>query len=269
MSAFVSLRSSSCYWPTLNHLAKGLRSPMLAAANNATLRNVPSSASEQKLGAFGSANPFVLPGDVAIALPATGFNNNTSASSIQSNPLDSFAEASAEKHDLASQVAAMTGPSAFEVQVSAHECPASIRRDIESLFPNQAMPWPVLALTIAQRTQNDMITWSADVAEEREILTAQLISTATAVCRALQAEGYFADFIDPSSGRPFLSKDYTPATLFETDPIQRHFGVEVKDLGCCKAVAHAIWGTKVFIGTLFTNAPADSPIVKSLLSPRE
>ena len=55
-------------------------------------------------------------------------------------------------------------------------------------------------------------------------------------------------------------------TLFETDERYRHLGFKIDDLGCCKVLAHPMWGTKVFVGCLFTNAPIDHPIIHHLMS---
>lgn len=57
-------------------------------------------------------------------------------------------------------------------------------------------------VSICQRTQNDMSGWSEGVDEERESLTALYVDTATELCSMLNNAGYWADFIDPCSGKP-------------------------------------------------------------------
>lgn len=57
---------------------------------------------------------------------------------------------------------------------------------------------------------------------------------------------------------------YTNNTLFETDERYRHLGFYVEDLGCCKVIRHNLWGTHVVVGSIFTNASPDSPIMKKL-----
>lgn len=57
---------------------------------------------------------------------------------------------------------------------------------------------------------------------------------------------------------------YTNNTLFETDERYRHLGFSVDDLGCCKVIRHSLWGTHVFVGSIFTNATPDSHIMKKL-----
>jgi len=156
-----------------------------------------------------------------------------------------------------------------EVEVSGVECPSIARSDIEALFPvdiaASVANRPLAVLQFVLRTNEDMSVWSEAVAIERENLTAEFIDTATVVCRTLTQEGHLADFVDPSSGRLFLSTEYRPATLFETDYANHYFGAtDINDLGCCKVVSHKLWGTRCFVGTVITDAPLDSPVIKRL-----
>lgn len=66
-------------------------------------------------------------------------------------------------------------------------------------------------------------------------------------------------FINPKS-------EHTNDTLFETDERFLHLGFKVEDLGCCKAIHHSKWSTHVIVGTIMTNAAADSPIISNLMA---
>lgn len=147
----------------------------------------------------------------------------------------------------------------------AFECPELLCRDFQDLFPKRNLGKELTVLTVTQKTRQDMSAWSPDMESEREIIIEQFIDLAQALVQRLNAAGYWADFLDPFSGRPFLGA-YTNATMFETDERYRHFGFELEDLGCCKVIRHHTWGSKSFVGCLFTNAPVSSSGLENVLS---
>lgn len=157
-------------------------------------------------------------------------------------------------------------PSAQEsLECAAHDCPQMLRKDFQSLFPNIDICHGTLSvITISQKTENDMTKWNPAVEIEREEMLATFVQGAQDICAGLSEEGYWADFIDPSSGRPYLGQ-FTNSTMFETDERYRHFGFEIDDLGCCKVIRHHLWGSRAFVGCLFTSASIDSPIMQRLL----
>ncbi|KAH3894695.1 hypothetical protein DPMN_018852 [Dreissena polymorpha] len=105
-----------------------------------------------------------------------------------------------------------------------------------------------------------MTCWSVEVEKEREQLLKAFVEGASDICEALQCAGFWADFIEPSCGKPFLGA-HTNASLYETDERYRKLGFEIEDLGCCKVIRHHVWGTHAYVGCLFTNAPASHPIL--------
>ncbi|XP_076012391.1 metabolism of cobalamin associated Db [Genypterus blacodes] len=149
------------------------------------------------------------------------------------------------------------------VECALQPCPERLQKDFLSMFP-EAPSTGMMVVTVTQKTQNDMTAWSAAVGAEREDKLHEFIAGAKEICSALEREGFWADFIDPSSGLAFFGA-YTNNTLFETDSRYRHLGFQIEDLGCCKVISHSLWGTHVFVGTIFTNAPANSPIMNKML----
>uniref|UniRef100_A0A2K6DXC9 Methylmalonic aciduria and homocystinuria type D protein, mitochondrial n=1 Tax=Macaca nemestrina TaxID=9545 RepID=A0A2K6DXC9_MACNE len=117
-------------------------------------------------------------------------------------------------------------------------CPELPRKDFESLFPEVANS-KVIILTVTQKSE--------EVETEREVLLEKFINAAEEICCALLAEGYWADFTDPSFGLAFFGP-YTNNTLFET----------------LELIHYSLWGTRVFVGSIFTNATPDSHIMKKL-----
>ncbi|XP_060081542.1 cobalamin trafficking protein CblD-like [Ylistrum balloti] len=147
----------------------------------------------------------------------------------------------------------------------AQDCPYLMRIDFKDLFPGRDIMNGTLTLvTISQKTDNDMTSWNTDVEEEREALLAAFVQGAKEICEALESGNYWADFIDPSCGKPFYGP-HTNATMFETDEVYRKLGFEIEDLGCCKVIRHHIWGTKCYVGCLFTNAPLTHPIIEMMI----
>lgn len=151
------------------------------------------------------------------------------------------------------------------LECKAQQCPDLVKKDFLDLFPGRNLKdGPLAVVTLSQKTQNDMSSWSEDMELEREELIDYFILAAEDICSSLQAEGYWADFIDPTSGRPYLGA-FTNATLFEVDERYRYLGFLIEDLGCCKIISHRLWGTYVFVGAIFTNAPVNSDALQQAL----
>ncbi|MFH4978359.1 hypothetical protein AB6A40_005068 [Gnathostoma spinigerum] len=165
--------------------------------------------------------------------------------------------------------APVTGGNSFaekNVEMKAVECPKLLKKDLRELFPGMDFTnQEISVLNVTQKSNNDMSAWSIDMEVERMQLTAAFIESATAICNVLSRFGYWADFIDPSSGRPYLGK-FTNATLFETDDRYRSLGFEIEDAGCCKILKHVMWGANAFVGTIFTNAPIKSSAIEAILA---
>lgn len=152
------------------------------------------------------------------------------------------------------------------LECMALDAPELVRKEFADLFPNRSLSESNCTIvTLTQKTENDMDAWTPQMEAERDQLTVQFIDSASQICDALRKDGFWADFIDPSSGRPYLGP-FTNATLFETDSRYRHLGVRVEDLGCCKVIEHVLWGRRAFVGTLFTNAPMQSEAMQRVLS---
>ena len=124
---------------------------------------------------------------------------------------------------------------------------------------------------------------------------AQFIETAKEICARLSSASVWADFIDPYSGRAVscpemkllshthtqiyqhmsaifllisLSQFYSPHSneiLSETDERFRYLGFDVRDLGCCRSIAHPTFSSHAFVGTIFCSTSIDSPSIQSIL----
>ncbi|KAK0420424.1 hypothetical protein QR680_014676 [Steinernema hermaphroditum] len=232
------------------------------------------------LGPNNSQFPF--PGDVASSIVYNAGSNNMSAqpsitdsqkpkeyrTTSVSTLLDESVNAikSAPEYNPEVLLAEMASPLTEEVEVKTLDCPRLLRKDLKHLFPNiDFKERDVTVLNITQKTESDMSAWSPMMDMERMQLTSGFIQSATSICSSLQQFGYWADFIDPSSGRPYLG-NFTNATLFETDERYKTMGFQIEDLGCCKVLRHILWGTKAFVGTIFTDAPLDCEILADIVT---
>ncbi|RNA13462.1 methylmalonic aciduria and homocystinuria type D mitochondrial [Brachionus plicatilis] len=149
-------------------------------------------------------------------------------------------------------------------ELKAVKCPLSLAKDFQNYFRSNSIDeLSLTVLTISFKTENDMATWNDLVDNEREVLIKKFVDTAQELCSVFEKEGCWADFIDPSSGRPFKSP-YSHATFYESDERYRKLGFEIIDYGCCKVISHHSWGTKTYVGCLLTTASPDSQIVKAL-----
>jgi hypothetical protein len=267
------------YWPNLN---AAVRHFVAFAADDAAILAPAAikSLDSLSIGNIDSSKPFIgrfdmhtgsrelarqdqrfpLPGAIGVT---PSFQAPAARCEVDLSVLNQFAE-------IKSQADVKLQPSSVDMlECIAQEVPDAMRKDFSDLFPDRDLHANDLAvITLSQRTQNDMTSWSEEVETEREQLLANFISGASDICQALKQAGYWADFIDPSSGRPYFGA-YTNATLFETDDRYRKFGFEINDLGCCKVISHKLWGSHAYIGSLFTNAPMDHPAIGELTAKLE
>uniref|UniRef100_A0A8D2MC56 Methylmalonic aciduria (Cobalamin deficiency) cblD type, with homocystinuria n=1 Tax=Zonotrichia albicollis TaxID=44394 RepID=A0A8D2MC56_ZONAL len=162
-----------------------------------------------------------------------------------------------------------------KVECAVQACPELLRKDLQALFP-EAQPQRLTVLTVTQRSQHDMSVWSHEVEQEREALLENVSAAPNESCllpgpnHPLLLPG-FENFLFSGSYGWLWSRSptyffgpYSNNPLLETDERYRHLGFAVDDLGCCKVIRHHLWGTHVLVGTIFTNAEPDSPIMRKL-----
>jgi len=185
---------------------------------------------------------------------------------VQLDAVRTFGEVSSEERQLMGVHQLNPSSAHHQLSCTVVESPILMKKEFLDLFPDRAREMqknPLTVITLAQHTQADMSAWSTRMEAERDELTGHFIDTATSICTTLKDGGHWADFIDPSSGRPYLGP-FTNATLFETDERYMRLGMRIEDLGCCKVLTHPLWGTHAFIGTIFTDAPHSSQVVKDI-----
>ncbi|XP_061658302.1 metabolism of cobalamin associated Da isoform X2 [Syngnathoides biaculeatus] len=140
---------------------------------------------------------------------------------------------------------------------SISSCPELLRKDLELLFPTV----PNTSITVVTVSPRSGRCKEAD--PDREQLLSQFVSGAKEMCFALWTAGYWADFIDPTTGEAFFASPLSSSTE-QTGEQPRHSGFCIETSGSCTVIRHILRGTPLFVGTVFTNAPTHSGVITRL-----
>ncbi|XP_015125413.1 methylmalonic aciduria and homocystinuria type D homolog, mitochondrial [Diachasma alloeum] len=145
----------------------------------------------------------------------------------------------------------------------AQECPILLRKGILELFPGcvEAASPQLTIVTITQKLNPRMARWSKETETER--LAKFFLLAASDICTKLKMFGYWADFINPFSGQPYLNP-YKNGTLYKTDERFRCLGFKVDKKNACKLISYENSGSQ-FIGSLYTTAPSSTEFLRDVM----
>ncbi|XP_041822209.1 metabolism of cobalamin associated Da isoform X2 [Chelmon rostratus] len=121
---------------------------------------------------------------------------------------------------------------------------------------------PTTSITVVTVTQRSSRGEEA-AEQDRDQLLHRFVSGAKEMCFSLWTAGYWADFIDPMTGAAFFASPSSQTTL-RTEEELGHLGFHIEASGSCTVIRHILRGTPLFVGTVFTNAPAHSAAVARL-----
>ncbi|XP_069679874.1 cobalamin trafficking protein CblD-like isoform X2 [Periplaneta americana] len=153
----------------------------------------------------------------------------------------------------------------YAVECVARECPMLLRRGVIELFPGTDLGGSNLTLvTLSQKTKSDLSHTGREVENEREKVTKFFVIAAQEICMKLRLAGYWADFINPFSGRPYLSP-YHSVALCESNDKPQYLEFQIKDHGDCRIISNDPGKSRNFVGTLFTTAPASTTLLRDIL----
>ncbi|XP_034031711.1 metabolism of cobalamin associated Da [Thalassophryne amazonica] len=141
---------------------------------------------------------------------------------------------------------------------SISSCPELLRKELELLFP-AAPPTAITVVTVTQKSSH-----SEEAEQDRNQLLHRFVNGAKEMCFALWTAGYWADFIDPTTGDAFFASAARQTTL-RTEKELQHLGFHIEVSGSCTVIHHILRGMPLFVGTVFTNAPTHSSAVARLL----
>lgn len=145
-----------------------------------------------------------------------------------------------------------------DADCSINSCPELLRKDLELMFPSA----PTASITVVTVTQsNSQFEEAAE--QDNDQLLHKFVSGAKEMCFALWTAGYWADFIDPTTGTAFFASP-SSQTKLRTEEKLRDLGFHIEVSGSCTVIRHILRGTPLFVGTVFTNAPAHSAAIARL-----
>jgi len=142
-----------------------------------------------------------------------------------------------------------------EIEVVCVPATKLVARELRQVFPTTELG-DVVVVTTCQRCAVELVNWGDEAAKEKDRLLEAFVAFAKDVCAALAEKGHWADYVDPCSGLPAISKD-TPTVYDEVAGMQSLLKYDVHDAGPCKILMHPRWGSAVYPATMFTNAPSD------------
>lgn len=117
---------------------------------------------------------------------------------------------------------------AKNLNVEVQKCPTLLRDAVIELFPKE-MITKNIELTVVTLKQ------SGPASTDHETIAKEFLQAAETICSELSRHGYWADFINPFSGRPHLGA-FNSSTLYNTDQRFRCLGFEVKKRKMCIVV---------------------------------
>uniref|UniRef100_A0A1A9VNF9 Methylmalonic aciduria and homocystinuria type D protein, mitochondrial n=1 Tax=Glossina austeni TaxID=7395 RepID=A0A1A9VNF9_GLOAU len=138
------------------------------------------------------------------------------------------------------------------LQFSVNECPSLIKKSLHELFPT---PEVMSSEKIALMT----LSFSGDTEQgaRKFVLAAREITT------RLRLHGYWADFMNPFSGKPFYSWA-NGKNLYKVDDRFRGLNMKIFKVNDCVVISPDS-AEQAFSGTIYTNAPTDYFQLRSII----
>ncbi|XP_054915650.1 metabolism of cobalamin associated Da [Poeciliopsis prolifica] len=232
---------------------------------------------DESMGPFGPQDQrFQLPGNVGFDCHLEGMENQKKALVHKTVPDVLTTPNSMERHQFilaqfVNEFHEKLGPLSTRVHkaeqyfnqtdtdCSVSSCPELLKKELELMFPSA----PTASITVVTVTQRSSHQLDGAAEPDRDQLLHKFVSGAKEMCFALWTAGYWADFIDPTTGEAFFASPSSALALRPEEQL-RHLGFHIEVSGSCTVIRHILRGTPLFVGTVFTSAPADSAAVTRL-----
>ena len=151
-------------------------------------------------------------------------------------------------------------------QYSIHTAPLTLQRELLTIIPALATlhtttttlaTQPLLILPTFQLSTTPLTTFTPETEREKNRLLEHFAGFARSLCHFLIGRGYFADYIDPCTGHPALSRG-GGAVYSEVDGASALLRYRMEQAGCCSVVLHPQWGSACYPASCVTNARVEA-----------
>lgn len=128
----------------------------------------------------------------------------------------------------------------------------------QSIFNSSCLESPDLVISFSQMILN--LLYKLVLVEN---FNTQFLEFGSTLCSLIRTKlGYWADYIDPCSGLPMLTRDCNKV-YSEVDGMECLLNYRAHSAGFCKILTHPKWGSAVYPATIFVYGNRDI-IVKLL-----
>ena len=138
-------------------------------------------------------------------------------------------------------------------QFSLHTAPLTLKRELHTVLPSLNPSDSLLVLPTFQQSLTPLTTFTPQTESEKNRLLEAFSGFARSLCLYLTSRGYFADYIDPCTGHPALTRS-GGAVYSEVDGASALLRYRVEQAGFCSIVLHPLWGSGCYPASCVTNA---------------
>ncbi|XP_039291428.1 cobalamin trafficking protein CblD-like isoform X2 [Nilaparvata lugens] len=156
------------------------------------------------------------------------------------------------------------GIDSFNLECSVQDCPILLRQGVIDIFPgaklnNGSLTVMTLTHNLAKTNKNRKMS-----EQEWEKITKLFVMVAQDICMKLKMANYWADFINPFSGLPYLNAYYNPKVT-DSDKQLASAGFSVRHANNCRVIAKSAKpSTSNVVGVIYTSSPTNSPVVQDV-----
>lgn len=173
---------------------------------------------------------------------------------------------------LGPKLAARAGKRDDPIECSVHTLPKPLIREFRHVFGEKYQQdldtmqddgdsgMELLAIPTNQQARQDLVAVGEEIELEKDRLLNVFLEFGKEICERIRGMGYWADYIDPCSGLPMITRDCNKV-YSEVDGMECLLNYRAYNAGFCKVLTHPKWGTAVYPATIFCYAPRD-PVIQ-------